>query len=123
MVVKPRKGFDISKVMQTLKCYFSQDANKILGYNPIEGESSSFRLQVVHKLKQWKNEFNKKYTPQKQSLFPKFQWQRSFHDHVIRTQKDLEAHLHYTVFNYLKHELPEDWKYTSLNYERLVDEI
>ncbi|KQC10078.1 MAG: hypothetical protein APR54_12325 [Candidatus Cloacimonas sp. SDB] len=55
--------------------------------------------------------------------FPKFKWQKSFHDHIIRNQKDLANHWNYTMYNYAKHGLPEDWQYTGLNYPAMIDAI
>lgn len=54
---------------------------------------------------------------------PKFKWQKSFHDHIIRNEKDFNNHWNYTMYNYLKHNLPENWKYTGLNYPELIDDI
>ncbi len=122
LLLQPGEEFNISQVMQCLKCYFSQDANKIIGYNPIVAESSSSRLQVGGAIKKGREQFIKKYgTNQKQ--FSKFKWQPSFHDRVMRNEKDLENHFNYTAYNFQKHELPDNWKYTSLNFPELVDNI
>ncbi len=43
-------------------------------------------------------------------------WQKRFWDHVIRDDRDLENHLHYTHFNPVKHGLindPRKWKDSS----------
>ncbi len=43
-------------------------------------------------------------------------WHRRFHDHVIRSEQDLEHHLGYIHWNPVKHGLaqsPEEWKYSS----------
>ncbi|MCX6740461.1 MAG: transposase [Candidatus Parcubacteria bacterium] len=60
--------------------------------------------------------------------YPKFRWQKSFFDHFIRfhenhlvSEKDFENRYNYTVYNHLKHGLPENWPYTSLNYQELID--
>ncbi|MCX6746232.1 MAG: hypothetical protein NTX00_04440, partial [Candidatus Parcubacteria bacterium] len=60
--------------------------------------------------------------------YPKFRWQLSFYDHYIRfhddhlrRQKDWDYHYDYTIYNHLKHGLPENWQYTSLNYPELID--
>jgi putative transposase len=45
-------------------------------------------------------------------------WQNRFWDHVIRSQKDFENHLHYIHYNPVKHGLVEDpflYEYSSLN--------
>ena len=55
--------------------------------------------------------------------FPQFKWQKSFHDHVIRNQKDLENHFNYTVNNFRKHDLPENWKWNSGNFEEMIDGV
>lgn len=56
--------------------------------------------------------------------FPKFQWQKSFHDHYIRNQNDFDTHMNYIVYNPKKHNLPNDWPYiyTNSNYDHLTDE-
>ena len=65
-----------------------------------------------------KYQFRQKYPNHK---FPKFVWQASFHDHVIRNEKDFIAHDNYCKNNYLKHDLPMNWKFTSVNYMNLCD--
>ena len=67
-----------------------------------------------------KKQYDEKY-PTK-SPFPKFRWQKSFHDHINRNQYDYDNHWNYTMYNFQKHGLPEDWKYTGLNYQELIDE-
>ena len=59
----------------------------------------------------------------KQTIIPKFKWQKSYHDHIIRNTRDFENHYNYTVYNFQKHNLPENWKYTSLNYGEMIDGI
>jgi len=74
------------------------------------------------KLKRFKNQFIQKYG-QNQTIIPKFKWQKSYYDHIIRNKKDFEYHYNYAVYNFQKHKLPNDWKYTSLNYEDLIDGV
>jgi REP element-mobilizing transposase RayT len=57
------------------------------------------------------------------SHLPKFKWQKSFHDHIIRNDYDFRNHWNYTMYNFLKHNLPENWKYTGLNYPEIIDDI
>ncbi len=121
MVLKPCDEFDISKVMKFFKENFSRDANKILGINPIEGETAPVRLQLVTQIKVWNEKIISKYSLAKQLMFPKFQWQHSFRDHVIRNQHDYEKHMDYILLNHIKHKLPKDWEYTSLNFEIITD--
>ncbi len=53
---------------------------------------------------------------------PEFKWQKSFHDHIIRDEKDFEYHWNYTMYNFTKHNLPDDWKYTGLNFSDMIDD-
>jgi len=80
----------------------------------LEGKQYSFRFDTMYDVPRLKK-YMKKYD------LPKFKWQKSFHDHVIRNEKDLEKHYNYTVNNYIKHKLPENYRYTSLNYKELID--
>ena len=57
------------------------------------------------------------------SPFPKFRWQKSFYDHIIRNQQDFDEHWNYTMNNFRKHGLPDDWLYTGLNFTDLIDEM
>jgi len=51
----------------------------------------------------------------------KFQRQKSFHDHIIRNEWDFIEHLKYIQFNYLKHDIPDNRKYTSYKNDKLID--
>jgi len=45
---------------------------------------------------------------------PWFKWQKSFHDHIIRNERDYFNHLNYIYHNAVKHRLvgdPEDWPF------------
>ena len=134
LLIQPRDKFNISKIMQFLKRHISRNINFILDFRPV-GDIGQCRLQkennkryehIIHccdqKLKQFKNQFIQKYG-KTQIVISKFKWQKSFHDHIIRNEEDFESHYDYTIYNFQKHNLPEDWKYTSLNYEELIDGI
>jgi putative transposase len=43
-------------------------------------------------------------TKQIRKIFPKFKWQRSFYDHIVRSDDDLEKIHEYIIFN------PEKWE-------------
>lgn len=66
-----------------------------------------------------KKQFNKKY--QFKHNFPKFKWQKSFYDHIIRDENDYKKHWEYTMYNYKKHNLPNNWKYTGINFLEIID--
>ncbi|MCF7845816.1 MAG: transposase [Candidatus Peribacteraceae bacterium] len=128
MVVKPRGKEDVSKVMHSLKRNFSRDANRVLfGFNediqkPVGAISKSRQIDgedVDLRLREQSKNFHQKYG--KRHPFSKFSWQKSFYDHLIRSDRDFENCLSYTVENFLKHELSPSWRYTSLNYPNLID--
>ena len=136
MVVNPCKEFNISKVMHSLKRNFSRDANKIIfssvkdvikkseGEDPhlrhsfCSSEVGEPRLQKIDIVK-YREQLIRKYG--KNHKLPKFKWQQSFHDHFIRGDQDFENQSNYVIYNFLKHSLPRDWKYTALNFPELLN--
>lgn len=109
---------NISQIMQSLKKNFSQDANKIILDTP-EGANSNSRLHRVGM-----DLYGEMYRSSLIEL-PKFQRQKSYHDHIIRDAYDYSHHRYYTKDNYLKHDLSNDWTYHSGNieYEYLIDQL
>jgi len=117
LLLRPGERYDISKIMKSLKENVSCDINRVMGTNV--SETLAFRLREIgvkkrldygKYCKRYLEEYGKGYPE-----FPPFRWLRSFHEHVIRNEKDFRNHLRYVMYNHLKHGLPEDWKYTSLN--------
>jgi len=115
LLIQPNDGYNISQIMESLKGNSSRNINKIIGFSWVEGDPTLGRLRL------FRNNFINKYGIDKSTL-PIFKWQKSFHDHIIRNDKDLVNHYNYTVYNFKKHNLPDNWKYTSLNYQELIDE-
>ena len=138
LIIHPNDEFNISKIMFSIKKQFSHNMNKIMGYIEFpynEGEQTFVRLRCkgtgsksnlindhYKVIYNFRNQFIQKYGHD-QTITPKFKWQKSYHDHIIRNAKDFKNHYNYTIYNFQKHNLPEDWKYTSLNYSNMVDEI
>ena len=132
LLIKPdNKIANYSQIMHFIKRHTSRNLNIILGYNKIDlgkmvnsGESDigNFRQREFDKIIY---QHRQKYIVKFGNDFhhPKFKWQKSFHDHIIRNVKDFNNHWNYTMYNYLKHNLPENWKYTGLNFMELIDEI
>jgi REP element-mobilizing transposase RayT len=73
------------------------------------------RLSIVNefiplfeqKFESIKNQFHREH-PNPSLHFPKFQWQKSYHDHVIRDERDFHNHLEYIWFNPVKDGLTPD---------------
>ena len=105
---------NISQIMKSIKGNSSCDINRIM--NPfLEGEVPEPRLQEIYKGRrkkffELKSKFRQKH-PNPILSFTKFMWQKSFHDHVIRNEKDHETHLRYIEYNPLKHNMPEGWRF------------
>ena len=135
LLIQPNDHDNISKIIQSTKKEFSRDINYIL--NP-EGAIPESRLRenqysrrynknfVIPDLPRFQNQFIKKYD-QNQFQFPKFIWQKSFFDHYIRNDNDLNYHLEYIWRNPEKHGLTknfEDYRYSSYNnYEDVIDDL
>ena len=101
----------------SLKC-------KVLGLPTLNQDNKLYIWKFDVEL--YKNLFNNKFKGD--TSYPKFKWQRKFYDHYIRfhenhlkQEKDWDYHYEYTINNHLKHGLPENWQYTSLNYSELID--
>lgn len=142
IMTKPvNKIANYSQIMHFLKRNFSQNVNKMMGYTQFKPTIFEADIEKCHirencvpasddahrRLREF-DEITKKYRLQYVSQFgdryhPKFKWQKSFHDHVIRDERDFENHWNYTMNNYVKHDLPENWQYTGLNYPEMIDEI
>ncbi|PIY96626.1 MAG: hypothetical protein COY66_03780 [Candidatus Kerfeldbacteria bacterium CG_4_10_14_0_8_um_filter_42_10] len=82
--------------------------------------------EIMHNLKRVTSfQINNLLCPEGEDIYPRlqFRWQSSFYDHIIRNEKDFENHYRYTACNHLKHGLSNDWKYSSLNFKNIIDEM
>jgi REP element-mobilizing transposase RayT len=122
LLIQPGDKFNISIIIKSLKENISRDINYVIFNYINEGDTSTCRLPVRKLLGDFRDKFVTKHG-RSQNTIPRFKWQKSFHDHIIRDEKDFNNHFDYTVYNFKKHNLPDDWPYTSLNYKDLVDEI
>ncbi|MFA6410227.1 MAG: transposase [Candidatus Buchananbacteria bacterium] len=126
LLIKPGYKFNISKIIQSIKKEFSRDINRILNCEGAIPESRLRGHQYSHYYNKnfsvpnffkYKSQFIKKYR-QNQFQFSEFRWQKSFHDHLIRHEKDLNYHLRYIWLNPQKHKIVnnfEKYKYFSYN--------
>ena len=103
LLLRPNDDFNFSKIMKSLKENISCDINQII--QSCEGATSAARLQVGYEYK--------------------FQWQKSFHDHIIRGDDDFGEHWEYIKWNPIKHKMPDNWTYifTNSKYADLIDYI
>ncbi len=135
LLLEPSDRYNISKVMFSIKKQFSHDANRMLGlnqrYNPKPESDQTFGRFLGRKLLQdqtfihFHKDLEFMFDCKKERSFEKFQWQRSYHDHVIRNDRDFDYHYKYATENHLKHfehSYPEDYRYTSINYQDMIDD-
>ncbi len=114
LLIHPNNEFNISKVMKSLKENISRNINVIMGFTQKNNQTKT--------IDRFHSQFIQRYG-KNQIVIPKFKWQKSFYDHIVRNNKDFEYHYNYTVYNFQKHKLSENWKYTSSNYGELIDGI
>ncbi len=80
--------------------------------NPMRQISILNDAAYVSRIAEYRRRFITKYNFH--PPFPKFKWQGSFHDHIIRDRRDFVTHLGYIRRQWLKHKLLEN-KYCFIN--------
>lgn len=122
MLVTPGEKANISEIMRSLKTNVSCDINRIMTFES-EVTAPRFqvgylpppRLQEIYRHRpdffQLYSKFHQKYPHEHMIPYPKFKWLKSFHDHVIRDERDFETHMRYIEYNPIKHKMPEGWKW------------
>lgn len=129
LLLKPMGKYNYSQIMQFIKRHATRDINYVINEGAIResrlrgGEYEKFDEIIKNHdmlLKQYRKIFIGKYGKNQYST-PQFKWQKSFHDHIIRNDDDLEKHFNYIINNHLKHGLPEDWNYTSVNFTGIIN--
>lgn len=130
ILLRPRGKENISKIMQYLKRHFARNANIITRYqNPSskEGDICKCRLPREYELSSKMNIYVKSLRNKFAKISnapPPFKWQKSYHDHIIRCDKDFWHHYEYITQNLKKHheqDYPENYKFTSLNFLKMID--
>ena len=152
LLITPKSVATYSDVMQNIKRVFSLQANQIMFSVPSleEAESEDIyprflssvsptqpsdvasrssddpysTLQWTTMLKRMQKRFFEKHGLQHD--FPKFRWQKSFRDHVIRGRPDFKNHIDYIHKNALKHGLVKvaddyDWMWVEGMREPVFD--
>ncbi|HBE80376.1 MAG TPA: hypothetical protein DDW65_21725 [Firmicutes bacterium] len=92
LLIQPTGKYNYSEIMGTLKRNFSRDCN------------DPYFKAHVDKLFELQSRFLMDCN--RNSLLP-FKWQSSFHDHLIRDEKDYQNHLEYIQNQPLKHQLAD----------------
>jgi len=119
LMILPNEKYDISKVMQAIKINFSREINKLLCYKPA-GEKSISRMHAVNLDRYYKTLY-KRYGGKR--YFPKFSWQKSFYDRIIRDISDFNSRMNYIWCNAIKHNLKDAENYLFSSYKHYQDLI
>ncbi|MCX6740119.1 MAG: transposase [Candidatus Parcubacteria bacterium] len=133
----PYEAMDLSKIMQFIKRHYTRNINFILGYVD-EGAICKSLLQLGEEYKIYEEIIEKHYeyliTTRRQfvakyglnqTLYVKFHWQKSLHDHYIRNYDDFNQHMRYLYNNPAKHNIFDaaNYQYIYTKYPGLIDEI
>lgn len=113
LLIKPGPKYNYSQIIKLIKENTARDINYIITNRHNAGDTSTCRLRLRENIKAYRKIFIFKYGNNQCSI-PQFKWQKSFHDYLIRNDRDFQNHYLYTVYNHQKHGLPNNWQYTSL---------
>jgi putative transposase len=118
LLIRPGEKFNYSDIMHNFKRTSSLHINWLLKTH-CEGADIYPRLRIPEKIY-----YLKRYYKINSKLFPKFRWQKSFHDHYIRNDRDFNNHLWYIWKNPEKHGLTKNFdKYPFSSYNNYIDLI
>ncbi len=128
LLIEPGERYNISQIMQAVKKGFARDINYVFNFNKYSNVVQNQESAIAQSRFLWEEYYGylqrlKHSVGSIESVVRPFQWHKSFHDHIIRNEKDYDYHYSYIVENHLKHYesgYPEDYKYTSLKYAEIV---
>ncbi len=113
LLIQPLGKYNYSHIMHNLKRVSSLHIHQIM-----EGEDIYPRLRWSKQLRQYRKNFLNIYG--NNHPFPKFKWQSSFYDHIIRNEKDFRYHISYIQRQHFKHQLPNN-KFCFINKKAIND--
>ena len=133
ILIQPEGETNISKIMQSIKKNSSRYINQIIDNNPVR-EIYKSPLPVSEGIKEDIKAFEKhlsglidfflnKYSEDEILTMPRFQWQRSFHDHILRDNEDTRDYYEYIINNPVKESVVDDSYDYSWIYIRDSDDF
>ncbi|MFK7773823.1 MAG: transposase [Saprospiraceae bacterium] len=106
LILKPTGEFNISQIMHSIKRVSSDQINQIICY---KNESELYKsFKWTSRLKTYNQSFIRKNNYLQHHEFPKFKWQESFDDQLIRTPERLSKTIVYTRYQAEHHQLNEN---------------
>ncbi len=127
MLVQPKGNVTYFEIMRSLKTNFSRNANRVMGYDPnfpphatlpdanagslyhakAGSRDPAFNpIEYSHRIDVYRQRFITVHGID--SPYPKFEWQSSYYDHIIRNRRDFAAHVAYIERQWIKHKLSEN---------------
>lgn len=111
LLIQPIGKYNYSEIIHSLKRNMSRNINIVFGYDPFPNHMKAGLInpafkQHVDLLHNLRKQFIDKYGSNHN--IPKFKWQLSFYDHIIRNDFDHFQHLKYIQNQWIKHELPSN---------------
>ena len=105
-IIQPTGTFNISKIMQNIKRTTSNQINQLISFK--QQENYYENLELTERLMLYNRMFIRKYNYSEFHDFPRFKWQVSFDDRIMRSEKQLQGTTQYLKKQAVKHELKED---------------
>lgn len=112
LILQPTGKFNISQIMHSIKRISSDQINQIICYGNDYELYKKFKW--TPRLKTYNQSFIRKYNYLNHHEFPKFKWQESFDDQLIRTSERLSKTIVYTQYQAEHHQLEEN-KFLFIN--------
>lgn len=106
IILQPTGDFNISEIMHNIKRVSSDHINQLLHFRD---EDELYKtLKWSNRLHIHNQSFTRKYNYNRIHEFPKFKWQNSFDDQLIRNKEQLKNTIFYTKDQWTHHELKEN---------------
>lgn len=128
VMIQPKGNVTYFEIMRSLKANFSRNANRVMGYDPnfsahatlpdanagslyhtkAGSRGPAFGVafdpaEYIRRIDAYRKRFIAAHGVD--SPYPKFKWQSSYHDHIIRDPRDFVAHVDYIKRQWRKHKL------------------
>lgn len=105
ILLQPVGKCNISQCMFTIKKQFTHEANRLLGFNSENPAPHHVGERTFVRLRKYIHDNKNTYAHGNNHPRLHFEWQSSFHDHIIRSDEDLYTHIEYIRYNPEKHGL------------------
>lgn len=115
LLIQPLGEYNYSNIIHSLKRNFTRNANYIIGYDILSPHVKARLINLAfgehyELLIESRNVLKNQYGINHK--IPRFEWQSSFHDHIIRDEKDYYQHLKYIKNQWVRHNLKKNkWCY------------